>query len=91
MSTNAVYVAWGKPARVVAPIAPGTFAWIYVCHDTTARSGWKYREVPARVGRTYCYTFDRDTYFVPIAYECAEVNFEANVVKSWRELPKPEK
>src|SRR5688500_11106129 len=64
MSTNAVYVAWGNPARVVAPTAPGTFTWIYVCQDVAPRSGWKYREVPApaaRVGGTYHYTVDRDT------------------------------
>ena len=92
MSTNAVYVAWGNPARVVAPNAPGTFTWIYVCQDTVARSGWTSREVPGpRAGAgAYYQTVDRGTIFASVAYECAEVNFENYVVKSWREIPKPE-
>lgn len=90
MSTNAVYVAWGNPARVVAPTAPGTFTWIYVCQNTAARSGWQYRAVPAPGPYSYYPTVERGTVFVSTAYECAEVNFENYVVKSWREIPKPE-
>ena len=94
MSTNAVYVAWGLPARVVAPISPGTFTWIYVCRDVRPYRAWKYRDESAspplsRSGTEYS-SAERETYYAPIVYECAEADFENHVVKGWREIPKPE-
>ena len=91
MPAAAVYIAWGKPAMVV-PTTPGNVTWIYRCSDTTARSGWEYRAVPTpQSGGGYYYpTVERGTRFVGREYDCAEVNFEGNVVKGWRELPKPE-
>jgi len=89
MTADAVYIAWGKPALIV-PTTAGNLTWIYRCNDTTSRSGWEYREVPtSRYGGGY-YTTERGTQFIGREYDCAEVNFEGNVVKSWRELPKPE-
>jgi hypothetical protein len=88
MTMDAVYIAWGKPAMVV-PTTPGNVTWIYRCHDTTSRSAWQYRPTPSRYGGSYG-TVERGTQFVGIAYDCAEVNFESNVLKSWREIPKPE-
>jgi hypothetical protein len=94
MSTNAVYVAWGGPATTVATNAPGTFTWIYVCRDVQAYRNWKYREEiggsPSFAMRKMYSSAERETYYAPITYECAEVNFENYVVKSWREIPKPE-
>jgi len=95
MSTNAVYVAWGEPARTVAATAQGTFTWIYVCRDVHAYRNWKYRDeggAPTVFGLlSPMYSNpERETYYAPITYECAEVNFENYVVKSWREIPKPE-
>ena len=96
MSTNAVFVAWGKPAATVAATTPGTFTWIYVCRDVQPYRAWKYRDESAsppgvfgRSGTVYA-TTERETYYTPVAYECAEVNFENYVVKGWRELPKPD-
>src|SRR5688572_24485528 len=40
MPTNAVYIAWGKPARAVAVTAPGTFTWVYVCRDVQPYRAW---------------------------------------------------
>jgi hypothetical protein len=89
MSSDAVYIAWGKPAMIV-PTTPGNVTWIYRCNQTTAQPGWEFREVPtSRYGGGY-YTTERGMQFVGIEYDCVEVNFEGNVVKSWRELPKPE-
>ena len=96
MPTNAVYVAWGKPATTVAGTGPGTFTWIYVCRDVQAHRAWKYRDESAsppdifRGSGTRYSSAERETYYAPIAYECAEVSFENYVVKGWRELPKPE-
>jgi hypothetical protein len=93
MSADAVYIAWGKPAVVVPTAGTGSFTWIYRCRELTARPGWETREVqrpqPSGFGSTY-YTTDRGTHFVSEGYDCAEVNFENSVVKSWRELPKPD-
>jgi hypothetical protein len=93
MSADAVYVAWGKPALVVPTAGTGSFTWIYRCREINPRPGWETREVQRRQrvghGATY-YTFERGTEFVSEGYDCAEVNFENNVVKSWRELPKPD-
>ena len=96
MSTNAVYVAWGEPATAVAGSGPGTFTWIYRCRDVQAHRAWKYRDESATPpgvfggsGTRYS-SAERETYYAPIAYECAEVSFENYVVKGWRELPKPE-
>ena len=88
MPMDAVYIAWGKPAMIV-PTTPGNFTWVYRCNDTTARPAWQYRPVPSRYGSSYG-TLERGTEFVGITYDCAEVNFESNVVKSWREIPRPE-
>jgi hypothetical protein len=89
MSADVVYIAWGKPAMIV-PTTPGNVTWIYRCNDTTAVPAWEYRPAPApSFGGSYG-TIDRGTQFVGTTYDCAEVNFEGNVVKSWREIPKPE-
>ena len=88
MSTDVVYIAWGKPAMIV-PTTPGNVTWIYRCNDTTAVPAWEYRQAPSsRYGASYS-TVERGTQFVGTMYDCAEVNFEGNLVKSWREIPKP--
>jgi hypothetical protein len=89
MSSDGVYIAWGKPAMIV-PTTPGNVTWIYRCNDTTAVPAWEHRPAPSsRYGARYG-TVERGTQFVGVAYDCAEVNFEGNVVKSWREIPRPE-
>jgi hypothetical protein len=89
MSAGAVYIAWGKPALVIPTAGTGSFTWIYRCSDTVARPAWEARAPDPRYPGNYS-TIDRGTRFVAREYDCAEVNFENNVVKSWRELPKPE-
>ena len=89
MSSDGVYIAWGKPSMMV-PTTPGNVTWIYRCSDTTAVPAWEHRPAPSsRYGGSYG-TIERGTQFVGTTYDCAEVNFEGNVVKSWREIPKPE-
>jgi len=89
MPADGVYIAWGKPAMIV-PTTPGNVTWIYRCNDTTAVPAWEHRPAPSsRYGARYG-TVERGTQFVGVAYDCAEVNFEGNVVKSWREIPRPE-
>jgi len=88
MSADVVYIAWGKPAMIV-PTTPGNVTWIYRCNDTTAVPAWEYRQSSSRYGASYG-TVERGTQFVGTTYDCAEVNFENNVVKSWREIPKPD-
>jgi len=89
MSADVVYIAWGKPAMIV-PTTPGNVTWIYRCNDTTTRPTWEYRQAPSsRYGASYS-TVERGTQFVGTTYDCAEVNFEGDVVRNWREIPKPE-
>ena len=88
MSADGVFIAWGKPAMIV-PTTPGNVTWIYRCNDVTAVPAWEYRHVPHSHGASYG-TLERGTRFVGTSYDCAEVNFENNVVKSWREIPRQE-
>ena len=91
MSSDGVYIAWGKPAMMV-PTTPGNVTWIYRCKSTTASPARDSRQPPSSgyVGSGGYYAPRRGMQYVHTEYDCAEVNFEGNVVKNWRELPKPE-
>ena len=90
MSSDGVYIAWGKPSMMV-PTTPGNVTWIYRCKSTTSRPAAEARlaSPPYYYGGRY-YERPRGMQYVHTEYDCAEVNFEGNVVKSWRELPRPE-
>jgi len=90
MPADVVYIAWGKPAMIV-PTTPGNLTWIYRCKSTTAQPARDSRQAPSSgYGYGGSYYRPRGMQYVHTEYDCAEVNFEANVVKNWRELPKPE-
>lgn len=89
MSQDAVYIAWGKPAQVVASEDKSgrKTQWLY--HGTWLEENryWSYREV-SRDGRTYLERYlDRD--YNPRDYIRAEITFQNGVVASWRTLPRP--
>ena len=88
MPADVVYIAWGKPSMMV-PTTPGNVTWIYRCKDTKARPAADARMMPPSSYDGRYYNRPRGMQYMHIDYECAEVNFENNVVKSWRELPKP--
>jgi hypothetical protein len=89
MSSDGVYIAWGKPSMMV-PTTPGNVTWIYRCQNTTSRPAAEARLASPQnyYGGRY-YERPRGMQYVHTEYDCAEVNFEGNVVKSWREIPKP--
>lgn len=89
MTTNAVYIAWGKPAEVlIGESAAGqTMTWIYrgtqlVEYRYWGYPGWCYYD------RFYSYPFFAYEYY-PHSYLRAEVVFEKGLVKEWRSLPRP--
>ncbi|MBI5388071.1 MAG: hypothetical protein HZA90_25685 [Verrucomicrobia bacterium] len=86
MSMDAVYIAWGKPSRILSGESDGgkSVTWLY--HSTTmeAQRYWNYRYVPH--GRRYQPEPFLDYDYYPRHYTSAEVVFENGVVKSWRTL-----
>ncbi|MFM1768109.1 MAG: hypothetical protein RJA22_638 [Verrucomicrobiota bacterium] len=90
MPMDAVYIAWGKPSRVVeSESAAGKFTvWLY--HDTYLQSVsyWGYRWYPGSHHYPY-YSPSLMLDYVPVGYVRAEVIFEKGAVKEWRTLPPP--
>lgn len=89
MNTDAVYIAWGKPAEVLTgESSKGTFVtWLY-------RGSYlqEYRYWPLH--HYYCgrgfYSPPYLAYdYYPQSYVSAEVIFEGGLVKEWRRLPTP--
>jgi len=84
MSADVVYIAWGKPSMMV-PTTPGNVTWIYRCKSTTSRPAAEARLASpphyygGRYGGRY-YERPRGMQYVHTEYDCAEVNFEGNVV-----------
>jgi hypothetical protein len=90
MSSDAVYIAWGKPAQVVSSESSdgGSTTWYY--HDThlESRPFWTYSYYD-RYGR-YSYGPPLFTQHYDVrAYIRAEVVFQDGRVKEWRTFPHP--
>src|SRR5258707_14992753 len=77
MPMDAVYIAWGKPAQVLAREDPGGAAtiWLY-------EGGWLQEN-------RYWTRRSLRTYYQPMTYVSAEVVFVSGLVQSWRTLPQP--
>ena len=96
MPKDAVYIAWGKPDRIIQGESDQakTETWIY--HGSTLQpyQYWNYGYGLYGSGpwrhRYYDYGLPYlDTDWYPVYYISAEVQFENGVVKSWRSLPHP--
>lgn len=89
MDSDAVYMAWGKPAQILeGGTEQGRFTtWVYEGGWMQEERYWAYRTVG--VGKYACAEryLARDYY--PRAYISAEVNFLDGIVKEWRTLPRP--
>jgi hypothetical protein len=91
MPMDAVYIAWGPPSQILTGESSGgkTITWLY--HGTYLQEYryWSYR--PYYYGRhSYPYSgpyLDYDYY--PRSYMSAEIIFENDVVKQWRNMPRP--
>ena len=91
MPADVVYIAWGKPSLMV-PTTPGNVTWIYRCKETVARPATESHPaaIPSHGAAYWENRRRRGMEYTHSEYDCAEVNFEGNLVKNWRELPKPE-
>lgn len=90
MSTDAVYIAWGKPSQIIGgENAQGAHTtWLYEGTQLQEYRYWSYRPYyGSRRGYAGGTTLDSDYY--PTSYVQAEVTFENGVVKQWRTLPAP--
>jgi len=90
MSTDAVYIAWGKPAQILEGESSqgSTVTWLY--HGTYLEEYryWAYRGSYYYGDRYYSSPYMAYDYY-PRGYVSAEVRFEGGVVKEWRSLPQP--
>lgn len=87
MSMDAVYIAWGKPSRVLTGESSGGTAVTWLYYGTTMQEHryWGYRY--GYGGRGYRYYGPRmEVDYSPVNYTRAEVIFEGGVVKSWRTM-----
>jgi hypothetical protein len=90
MPMDAVYIAWGKPAQILAgeSAAGSSTTWLYYGTQLEEVRYWAYRP---RFWYDHCYygapylEFD----YYPRNYVRAEVTFEQGVVTAWRSLPPP--
>jgi hypothetical protein len=89
MSTDAVYLAWGKPSQVLNSETPqGAIAtWLYEAAQLQRIRLWSY--YPYLPG-DYTWGGPRMvTDFYPVNYIAAEVIFEKGLVRQWRTLAAP--
>lgn len=88
MPMEAVYLAWGKPARVfTGQGAEGpTTTWVYLGTELTPQPYWAYTW-----GYPYYYPTTPTIHygFAPQTYVRAEVLFVNGQVRSWRKLEPP--
>lgn len=92
MSTDAVYIAWGKPTRILeSETSGGSFTvWLYSDTYLQGVSYWGYRHYSGYYGHGYPYYGPHLMLdYVPVGYVRAEVIFQKGVVKEWRSLPPP--
>lgn len=92
MPMDAVYIAWGKPTRVLqAETAAGLqTVWHYLDTYLQGVSYWGYRHYSGYYSYGYpCYGPSLMLDYVPVGYLRGEVIFEKGVVKEWRSLPPP--
>jgi hypothetical protein len=92
MPMEAVFIAWGKPSQVFTgqnERGGTTTTWVYTGTAWQEYRFWNYR-MRGAYGR-YGYTPEPflDYDYVPRSYQSAEVVFENNVVKSWKNLTAP--
>ncbi|HVR36774.1 MAG TPA: hypothetical protein VMS21_13075 [Methylomirabilota bacterium] len=89
MSSDAVYIAWGKPGEVlVSETEQGrTVTWLYHGSWLEESRYWSFREVHHAGGIFLERFLDRD--YQSRSYVRAEIVLEEDRVVRWRTLPQP--
>lgn len=89
MNSDAVYMAWGKPAQVLeGENEQGHITtWLYEGGWMQEERYWAYRTIGVGKG-AYAERYLAHDYY-PRAYISAEVTFVNGTVKQWRTLPRP--
>jgi hypothetical protein len=90
MSTDTVYLAWGKPAQILkqGDASGEQTLWLYEGTTTDEYMWWNYREVVRADGTLYLDRF-MDRNFNIRTYISAELIFENDALVRWRMLPRP--
>jgi outer membrane protein assembly factor BamE (lipoprotein component of BamABCDE complex) len=86
MSMDAVYIAWGKPSRIMTGETEKgeTSTWYYTGTTWEEYRYWNYRRF--HHGRQIYTEPYVDTDYVARDYDRAEIVFENGVVKSWKTI-----
>ena len=89
MNSDAVYIAWGRPAQVLESEDGGGRLTTWLYHGTTTDEyvGWRIVEVPGPNGSYLTRRMDRD--FNVREYVSAELIFRDGLLQTWRTLAKP--
>jgi len=90
MSTDAVYIAWGKADEVVTGgDEKGIWnSWLYYGTTSNDYLYWNYYPVPGARGGYYLNrSLDRSVRFSD--YVAAEILFREGIVEKWRTMPRP--
>ncbi len=89
MSSDAVYIAFGKPEEIVQEEtqAGATTYWLYHGSNLREHRYWSYRSV--RSGDRYYTEPYMATDYSLQPYVRAEVVFQDGLVKQWRSMPSP--
>ncbi len=89
MNQDAVYIAWGQPAQILASEdgAGRINTWLYHGETTDEFVGWRFVEVPGPNGSYFSRRLDRT--FNVREYVSAELIFRDGLLQSWRTLAKP--
>ena len=91
MTSDAVYIAWGKPAQILtgqASNGQSTTTWLYHGTQLEEIRYWRYSRY--RHGDRYYTQPYLDFEYYPRNYVAAEVVFENSAVREWRTLPRPQ-
>ena len=91
MSSDAVYIAWGKPNEILESEDPQQghlVFWRYYGSWLQENRYWAYRETTSRRGGVYLERYLTSDYN-PRDYVRSEIVLKEGKVISWRTLPKP--
>ena len=91
MSSDAVYIAWGKPNEILESEDPQQghlVFWRYYGSTLQENRYWAYREVSHRRGGVFLERYLTSDY-TPRDYVRSEIVLKEGKVISWRTLPKP--
>lgn len=89
MSTDAVYIAWGRPGEILQSEdhRGAVTIWLYHGGWMEETRYWSYRQIGSGESAYLERYLERD--YQPRTYVRAEIVFANGVVRQWRTLPQP--